>query len=283
MTAELCWVDGQPSDSLPLPDRGLAYGDGLFETLLLVDGAVVLAESHRQRLERGLQTLGFPPLQLAFADLVAPATAAAPAGSAALRITVTRGSGPRGYAPPEPARPRVIVQLSPLAFDAARWQAPASLGISSIVCPARPALGGLKHLNRLEQVLAAAECRREGWDEAVMLDAGAAAVSVIAGNLFAVVDGRLLTPEVADCGVAGTRRQAVIERWAPALGLDVACGRLSVADLERADELFYCNSLQGIRAVARCGERRWSETPVARALHSRYGAELAATRRGAGP
>ncbi|TXS89057.1 aminodeoxychorismate lyase [Parahaliea maris] len=276
MTADLCWVDGVLSDSLPLPDRGFAFGDGLFETLLLVDGRAVLAEFHQQRLARGLEVLGFPVPALSLDAVIAQAAAAAPAGAAALRVTVTRGSGPRGYAPPLPVTPRVVAQLTPLAVEPAHWQVPARLGVSATVCPSRPALAGLKHLNRLEQVLAAAECQRERWDEAVMLDADGAAVSVIAGNLFAVVEGKLMTPDVADCGVAGTRRRAVIERWAPALNLSVAQARLSVAELEAVDEVFYCNSLQGIRAVAQIGTRSWGDTPVARALHNLHCRELTA-------
>lgn len=274
--AALTWVDGERAQSLPLPDRGLAFGDGLFETLLLIDGRPVLAQYHRERLARGLQTLAFPDVIDAFERTLENVAGSAPRGAAALRVTLTRGGGPRGYLPPRDARPRVIAQLSAQSRPPHAWQAPANLGVASIRWPTQPQLAGIKHLNRLEQVLAAAEYQHKGWDEALMLDQQGRAVSVVAGNLFAVAGGRLQTPALTDGGIAGTRRRAVIERWAPELGLAVDETALRPADLEVAQELFYCNSLVGIRAVSALGNARWRDFPVTRALHERYLAALEA-------
>ncbi|MBN7797723.1 aminodeoxychorismate lyase [Parahaliea mediterranea] len=274
--AELTWVDGERAHSLPLPDRGLAFGDGLFETLLLVDGRPVLLEYHRQRLARGLKVLAFPDVGRALDHTLQNVSAAAPSGAAALRVTLTRGGGPRGYLPPSGARPRVIAQLAPQTRPLDAWHDPAKLGVAAIRWPTQPQLAGIKHLNRLEQVLAAKEYRRGGWDEALMLDQRGRAVSVVAGNLFAVIGDRLRTPALDSCGIAGTRRRAVMERWAPALGLAVDEAALSPADLQAARELFYCNSLVGIRAVAALGDARWRDFPVTRALHERYLATLEA-------
>ncbi|MFV0277646.1 MAG: aminodeoxychorismate lyase [Parahaliea sp.] len=266
MSAELTWVDGALCDSLPLPDRGFAFGDGLFETLLLIDGAAVLADYHRERLTAGLVRLHFPSLPFTLEDALEQVAAAAPAGRAALRITATRGGGPRGYAPPVACTPRLVAQLSPLPAATVGGAEPAVVGLSSVQWPLQPQLAGLKHLNRLEQVLAARECEHRGWDEAVMMNCQGEAISMVAGSLFALCQGRLLTPRLDQCGVAGTRRRAIMERWAPVLGLAVVEVSLSVEALTGAQEVFYCNSLQGLRPVGRLGERQWCDFSCARAL-----------------
>jgi 4-amino-4-deoxychorismate lyase len=269
------WVDGEPTNSLPLPDRALAFGDGVFETLLLVGGRALLPAFHRQRLAQGLSALQFPELPDALDRTLALVADTAPAGPAALRLTVSRGGGPRGYAPPAVTRPRLIAQLSPLEPSLLDWQAPAQLGRSGITWPLQPLLAGIKHLNRLEQVLAAAEYQRQGLDEAVMLDSRGRVVSVVAGNLFALREDRLCTPALEDCGIRGTRRRAVIERWAPALDLAVTESDLGWDDLLASDEVFYCNALVGLRAVGAIGERRWHDFPVTRSLHQQYRQALA--------
>ncbi|WP_187275879.1 aminodeoxychorismate lyase [Parahaliea aestuarii] len=266
MTADPCWVDGERSSQLPLPDRGLAFGDGVFETLLLVNGAAMLLAYHEERLQSGLERLGIAATRPLLAATVEQAAGESPAGYAALRVTVTRGTGPRGYAPPPAPSARVIVQLSPLQHDPYAWREPLAIDYSSVRLGRQPQLAGIKHLNRLEQVLAAAECAREGWGEALMLDESGRVVSAVAGNLFLVRGGDLLTPALDGCGVAGTRRRAVIERWAPALGLAVEECAIDGEVVQQADEVFICNSLQGLRAVGVCRKRRWSDFPVTRAL-----------------
>ena len=111
----LIWVDGEPASALPLPDRGLDFGDGLFETLLLWRGVPQFKEFHLERLKAGLDTLGFPDcLAQAAACLTAAAASLEEYDWAALRLTVTRGAGPRGYAAPAEPTPRIIVTAAPL-------------------------------------------------------------------------------------------------------------------------------------------------------------------------
>jgi 4-amino-4-deoxychorismate lyase len=272
----LIWVDGLPATSLPLPDRGLEFGDGLFETLLLHHGKPLYPELHCERLARGCQVLGFPDCRAAFErQLAVCATAVAHRSWArtALRITLTRGEGPRGYAPPQAATPRWVMRASQLQCEDRGLPVPAALGLAAMRWPAQPTLAGLKHLNRLEQVLAAAEYRRAGLDEAIMLDQQGGVVSVVAGNLFLVSGDRLLTPRIDQCGIAGTRRRLVMERWAPALGMAVDEGVVSRQQLAQADEVFFCNSLTGLRPVASFQGRNWSAFPLCTALHQQYRSE----------
>jgi 4-amino-4-deoxychorismate lyase len=271
------WLDGAPTSALPLPDRGLDFGDGLFETLLLCRGNPLYPDSHLQRLQCGLQALGFPDcLATAGQQLSAAADAVRDKGWpwAALRLTVSRGAGPRGYAPPLSSRPRIIITATELDHDCARMGVPASVSLATIRWPLQPALAGIKHLNRLEQVLASAERLNRGTDEAVMLDQQGQLVSVVAGNLFLVRGKRLLTPVLDACGIAGTRRQLVMKHWGPRLGLEAEATTLTLENLASADEVFFSNSLLGVRPVASFGEHRWHSHPVCQALFELYRGDL---------
>ncbi|RLA48501.1 MAG: aminodeoxychorismate lyase [Gammaproteobacteria bacterium] len=271
------WVDGVRTEALPLPDRAMEFGDGLFETLLLHHGSPLFTDLHLQRLQCGLQVLAFPDcLAKAREQLLNASAVVCNLGWrwAALRLTISRGSGPRGYAPPAATRPRIIITASELSYDCQQMGAAAVLSLANVRWPTQPALAGLKHLNRLEQVLAAAERCAAGTDEAVMLGQSGQLVSVVAGNLFLVRGGTLQTPALVDCGIAGTRRRLVMERWAGTLGLPVRETTLSLQDLEAADEVFYCNSLLGLRPVSRFGQRHWSSHAICEALFEQYQGEF---------
>lgn len=272
------WLNGVEAAALPLPDRGLEFGDGLFETLLLKDARPLYSELHLDRLQAGCRALMFPDCSDAVREQLQQAAAASSARDwrwSALRVTLTRGAGPRGYAPPEKAEPRIIIAATRLPEPSHPLPVPARLGLASVRWPAQPLLAGLKHLNRLENVLAAREYRDAGYDEAVMLDQWARPISVVAGNLFALCDGQLLTAPLQSCGIAGTRRKLIMERWAPALGLAVREEFMSLEQLQGAQEVFYSNSLLGLRPVASFGQRTWTEYPLCESLHQFYRDELA--------
>ncbi|MEP1471727.1 MAG: aminodeoxychorismate lyase [Halieaceae bacterium] len=270
------WIDGCRADSLPLPDRGLDYGDGLFETLLAVNGRIPLRDLHFDRLRSGLAALHFPPLNDTVARHLDAALATLDAkGNYSIRVTVTRGSAPRGYAPPADPEARIVLSAQPMAYDPMTMQRPARVGVSKVSWGKQPALAGVKHLNRLEQVLAARERDVADWDEALMLDQAGALISVTAGNLFLLSGATLLTPVLEDCGIAGTRRRFLIERAAD-LGLNVRETSLSLDDLKAADEAFYCNSLIGLRSIGEFGGLQWPKQPVCTQLFDHYCKELAA-------
>ena len=271
------WLDGAPTSTLPVPDRAFEFGDGLFETLLVYQGTPLYTGVHLQRLARGLEVLDIPDcLQAAEGHLVDAAREVRKRDWewSALRLTVSRAPGPRGYAPGEPAAPRIVVAATRLARDCGRLADAATLAVSDIRRAPQPALAGIKHLNRLEQVLAAGEARRAGVDEGLVLDTSGHLAGVVAGNLFLVRGGELCTPAPVDCGVEGTRKRLILEHWAPALGLKAAALPLVLDDLEGAQEVFYSNSLYTVRPVARLGERCWSTHPVCEALFNRFREEL---------
>lgn len=271
--ASAIWLDGAPASALPLPDRGLEFGDGLFETLLLRAGQPLYLSLHLQRLQIGLARLRFPECLARIEQYLQQAAAATAERGwpwAVLRLTVTRGAGPRGYAPPQQVRPRVLLRTMKLQSDPLEMAAPASLALADIRYATQPALAGLKHLNRLEQVLAAAQAAAAGTDEALMLDQAGQVVSVASGNIFALRDGVLYTPPLHACGIAGTRRRLIMQQLAPACGLQVREEAVTVDQFAQCEEAFYSNSLVGLRPIGRCRERTWHSHAACQALFQRY-------------
>ena len=183
---------------------------------------------------------------------------------AVARVTVTRGVGPRGYAFAATARPTVVVTVSPLALDAHAYAKGIAVRFCSTPLALQPLLAGMKHLNRLEQVLARAEWSEAEIAEGLMRDADGHVVCATAANLFAVVAGRLVTPSVDRCGVAGVARAEVCA------ARQVEEVRLSPDELLDADEVFLTSAVRGILPVRVVATRSWQPGPVARALQAHW-------------
>lgn len=258
------WVDGQPADTLPLKDRGLAYGDGLFETIAVKARQPVLLDRHLQRLDEGCRRLALTVDQaLIRHELLAYAAAL---GDGVLKLILTRGDSLRGYGINPGAPARRILQGSP---PATYPEAHGSSGVRLFPCASRlseqPLLAGLKHLNRLEQVLARAEWQDADHAEGLMLDMSGRVIEGVFSNLFLVRDGQLLTADLSRCGVAGVMRAELLSR-AEALGIVTTVADISLAQLQQADEVFVCNSVYGIWPVLGCGPMSWSAGPLTRKL-----------------
>ncbi len=240
-------VNGVDGTGVAADDRGLAYGDGLFETMAAAEGALRHFDLHMARLEDGCRRLEIPmpPVETIADDCRRVLEGL---GSATVKLIVTRGAGPRGYAPPaEPTVTRIVMAASSHSHELETTRP-----IAVQLCRTRLALSeqfaGMKHLNRLEQVMASAELRNSGMDEGLMLAMDGRLVCATAANLFMVRSGRLLTPMIRDCGVAGVMRQVVL-RAADALDIPVVVGDLELGDLASADEVFLTNAVRGIRPV----------------------------------
>jgi len=247
----------------PDHDRGLAYGDGVFETMRAHGGAVHWWPAHWRRLDRGAQALGFAlPVQ---AHVRREAEALLEGANGVLKLIVTRGAGGRGYAPPQPATPHWILSIHdvPPAFP--------DEGLSLRWCDTRlalqPALAGIKHCNRLEQVLARGEWRDPDIHEGLLRSIEGDVVSATAANLFVLSEGRWTTPAVDRCGIAGVCRE-----WAIG-ALQAREARLAVTEVEAADAVFLCNAARGILPVARLGARVWRPHPQVAQLRRRLAAE----------
>lgn len=258
------WINGQPSDTIALTDRGLAYGDGLFETIKVRNGRAILLERHLQRLQLGCQRLAIPlDLPLLHQELDAYLQQL---DVGVCKLILTRGVGQRGYALPEPCIPQRILQSASLP----QWPvAHRESGIELYSCQLRlaeqPILAGLKHLNRLEQVLARAEWSDPAFAEGLLLDQQLRVVDGVFSNIFIVKNQQLITADLSRCGVAGVMRAELLAR-ADAAGIAVAVTDISLEQLLQADEVFTCNSLYGIWPVRSYLTQRWPVGQLTRKL-----------------
>lgn len=265
----LTWVDGQPAELLSVRDRGLAYGDGLFETIAVRGGKPRLLERHLARLADGCTRLSIPlEGEQVRAELLAFAAAI---GEGVAKLILTRGDGLRGYAPPMPAQPRRILQAAPVpAYPAVN----ACEGVRLYPCSTRlaeqPLLAGLKHLNRLEQVLARAEWSDPACAEGLVRDTQGRVIEGVYSNLFLVTDGVLVTPALTRCGVAGVMRAELLA-CAAQYGVPSEVRDVAFDELLAADEVLLCNSQYGIWPVRSLGAHDWPVGPLTRKLQGFVG------------
>ncbi|NIF16841.1 aminodeoxychorismate lyase [Pantoea sp. Cy-639] len=260
------WIDGQPATAVNLQNRGLAYGDGLFETIAVRGGRPSLLTQHLERLALGCRRLAIEvDMQVVRDELLSYASLL---GEGVAKLILTRGDSQRGYAPAAGAPARRLLQGGPLPAYPAQH---AEQGVRLFPCETRlaeqPRLAGLKHLNRLEQVLARAEWQDSAYAEGLMRDIQGRLVEGVYSNLFLVRDGALLTADLKRCGVAGVMRGALLEQ-AGRLGIAVEVRDLALADLEQADEVFVCNSVYGIWPVREFTVLNWSAGPLTRKLQA---------------
>jgi 4-amino-4-deoxychorismate lyase len=247
-------------DALPGDARGFAYGDGVFETMRVHAGLVPWWPAHMARLVHGLSRLGIPVPEADFVDRQARALFD-DAGDGVLKLIVSRGGGGRGYAPERDAPPVWRVSRHPLPAPARAG------GLVLRWCDTRlalqPALAGLKHCNRLEQVLARGEWNDAAIDDGLMLDTEGHVVSATAANLFLLHGDRWTTPEVDRCGVAGVCRAWMLAQTG------ATATRVAPADVESADSVLLCNAVRGILPVARLDARAWAPHPAVADLRRR--------------
>jgi 4-amino-4-deoxychorismate lyase len=228
--------------AVPFDDRGLAYGDGLFETVLLRAGTPVLWRYHTERLMKGCQCLNIPlPCQTA---LDATWQGDCTAELEVLKLILTRGSGGRGYAQPDQVTPRLLSRRTPFQPSIQRWQQGVTVRLCDLRLSRQPRLAGIKHLNRLENVLARQEWSDAVIAEGVLADSEGWVIETTSMNIFWQRAGQVFTPFVDQCGVAGTLRAGLIEQ-----GI-VAQAALPLSDLAEVERLWVANSVQGVWPVA---------------------------------
>jgi len=250
-------VDFIGTDRLEAADRGLTYGDGLFETLRVVGDVVPLWSRHVERLSASAARLRLPAPDTD-AMLAEVRRLADGLDDAVARITFTAGLGPRGYARPGLVSPTTVIGVGPLSLATDGYRDGIALRLCDTRLGDQPLLAGMKHLNRLEQVLARSEWDDARWQEGLMADLQGRIVCATAANLFAVRDGRLVTPPVDRCGVAGVARAEIL-----ATG-DVGIAPLSMQMLLEADEVFLTSAVRGILPVRAFAGRTWQPGPVTR-------------------
>lgn len=246
------WLNGELQSPLSVKDRGLAYGDGLFETMRSENGKIPFLPLHLARLDRGLKALALPisiesiTTQIhSFSNVVATQTEA----PVIIKLIVSRGVGGRGYAPSDSAIASVVLQAfeAPPVIDQPQG---ISLAVSRIALAEQQWLAGIKHLNRLEYVLAADDVQKRYPEAtALLLNGQSHVIESLHHNIFCVQGGHIYTPALNLCGVAGVLRRWLLEELAPRLTLPCLVSSITLDTLFSSDEVFIGNSVRGFMPV----------------------------------
>ena len=242
-------VNGSLNQAISPLDRGFAYGDGVYRTIKMGGGLPEHWPQHYQKLVADCAAIKIvcPSAELLISDLSQLFLGDAENVEliAVAKIIITRGEGNRGYAPPAITAPMRVVVKSPMPqYPESRFVD----GVNLIVCETRlalqPRLAGIKHLNRLENVLARMEWHSPDIADGIFLDTDDNVIECTAANIFARFGDTLITPSLTQCGVAGVTRQRIIA-LAPTLALKIAVETFSLEKLLSADEVIICNSIYG--------------------------------------
>jgi 4-amino-4-deoxychorismate lyase len=256
-------INGEYRDHVEITDRGFQYGDGLFETIEIRNGQAVFLGRHLHRLQTGCSRLQIPCPD---PELIRSEAAVVCKNSshAVLKLIVTRGSGGRGYRQPEALQPTRVLSLHPYPYYPNNYQ---EQGITVRFCRTRlglnPSLAGVKHLNRLEQVLARAEWNDPDIQEGIMLDMNDHVIEGTMSNLFYFRGNTAYTPALTQTGVDGITRRILMDLLKKR---HFAVHETAVAkeELLTADEVFVCNSIIGIWPVQTIEKVRYAVGPLTR-------------------
>lgn len=251
-------VNGQRGAFIDITDRGFQYGDGLFETISVLAGIPLYYSRHIARLKRGCVRLGIPFLDFKVLEQEVYSLCQE-SEKAVIKIQISRGAGKtRGFKYAEPMQPTRVVSLSPFPNYPKLLR---TEGVLTRICNTRlginPALAGIKHSNRLEQIIARAEWENAEIWEGVLLDADNFVVEGTMTNIFLVKGNTLYTPDIDRCGVAGIMRELVIG-LAQRNDIDFVGGRITLGQLFDADELFLTNSIVEIIPVKQLDDKVYS-------------------------
>lgn len=258
------WLNGELAEHISLRDRGLQFGDGVFRTMRCSGGEIALFDVQYERLQHDAMRLGItaPEKQLMF-QWLQPAILSY--RSVVIKVVLTRGESERGYAVPAKAQSNCVIYAQPLPDSGRQWR---KEGITARICTTRlalqPALAGIKHLNRLENVMARREWNDAGIAEGLMLDTDDFVIEGVMSNLFFVRHGRLHTPDLTRCGVNGVMRNEIIRQR------ETEIGQFDLGMLLAADEAFVCNSVMGIVPLSRIGDCTMPIGPVTQSLQEQW-------------
>ncbi|HEY1899237.1 MAG TPA: aminodeoxychorismate lyase [Steroidobacteraceae bacterium] len=262
----LTLVDGQPAVGVDVLDRGLHYGDGLFETIACRAGRARFLDLHLQRLREGCERLSFHYADFSsLAQQIRELAARQPA--CIIKLILTRGSATaRGYGARGDERARcVLLQYRWDAPDPLPWERGVAVRTARGRLGENPALAGLKHTNRLEQVLIRGEWSDPGIQEALIYSSSGWLVSGTMSNVFVVKQGQIMTPALTSAGIRGVMRRVVMD-VARGGGLEVSQIAVDAASLAAAEEIFLTNALIGIWPVRALDGRSLTVGPVTRQL-----------------
>lgn len=260
-------INGHSGDKLSVTDRGLAYGDGVFRTMRIRQGLPVCWDLHYKKLLEDCNSLAIacPDAEILLTDIK---HLFATDEEAVAKIVITRGESKRGYAVPALMQSTRIVIKTPLPnYPEENFNEGVKLHLCALRLSHQPLLAGIKHLNRLENVLARMEWTDSQIADGLLLDAQEHVIECTMSNIFIRFDENLVTPELTKCGVAGITRQRILEA-APVLGYRTQVTQIPYAKLLQADEVVICNSLYGVWQVRTLNGKRWQHQGLAAQLRN---------------
>ena len=269
-------VNGSFDQAISPFDRGFSYGDGIFRTLKIVNGLPQHWPQHYQKLVADCAVIGIvcPSAELLMSDFLqlfvidATFNEVTTDKVAVAKIIITRGESKRGYAPPAITTPmRVILKSAMRQYSDVNYAEGVRLHVCETKLAAQPKLAGIKHLNRLENVMAHMEWQDETHFDGLMLDQQDNVIECTMSNIFARFNDTLVTPDLSQCGVAGITRQAIIGLSDP-LKLKIEITQLSLQRLIEADEVIICNSLYGAFQVRNILNTSWSPQTLAKKIRN---------------
>ncbi len=253
----MVWVNGEQRQDLAVSDRAVQFGDGCFTTARVLAGEVQWLPAHLKRLQQATQRLLIEHVDWRALEQEM-VSAAAQQGEGVLKAIISRGSGGRGYSAAGCHLPTRIISLSAYPAHYHQWRSTGvRLALSSVRLGCNPLLAGIKHLNRLEQVLIRTQLEQTDADEALVLDTTGRLVECCAANLFWRTGTQVFTPQLTQAGVNGIMRQHIMtllaERGQP-------CQQISaeMAVLAHADEVLICNALMPVLPVYQIEDWRYA-------------------------
>ena len=254
-------INGSFEQTISVFDRGFSYGDGVFRTMKIHNGLPVSWPFHYQKLVADCAVIGIvcPSAELLMSDLqkLFEQELFSENISQVAKIIITRGEGERGYAPPVITVPtRVIIKSVFPDYAASNYEQGVQLHVCNIRLAAQAKLAGIKHLNRLENVMARMEWREESIFDGLLLDQSGNVIECTMSNIFVRFGNELITPDLTQCGVSGITRQRILG-LSNVLGLTTVIKSITLEQLLKADEVIICNSLFGAFQVTAIDNKVW--------------------------
>ena len=265
-------INGDFNQAISPLDRGFAYGDGVFRTMVMRSGLPVNWPLHYQKLVADCAAIGIvcPSAELLMSDFLQLFSIEDidSEKQEVAKIMITRGEGERGYKPPAVTTPtRVIIRSAMPQYVKESYTGGVQLHVCNTRLSSQVKLAGVKHLNRLENILARMEWRDEDIFDGVLLDQQGGVIECTMSNIFARFDKVLVTPDLSECGVAGITRQRICD-VSSALNLTAEVAPLSLSRMLQADELIICNSLYGAFQVSKIGDTTWVQQALAKTFRN---------------
>ena len=263
--SEVVLIDGEVESKISIFNRNMQYGDGLFETCVAKDNKVLFWENHFDRLNNGCERLNIKKIANSiWLKDIKKALSLSSENNCIVKLILSRGNSLRGYSYSKDIEPVRVVIVSQMSEYKTKETYSLEFAISGF--HSNPTLAGIKHCNRLEQILARTNMLA---DEAIMLDENQSVVSVTQGNIYFIFGNKLVTPKLERCGVIGSRRSIILE-LSRLNNLEVREDDISIKQLEKANEVFVSNSLIGIQPVTSIGDYYLTNNPITEKISAAY-------------